>query len=153
MTDIDLAQFDDAFAKAEAPEKKAFDAIPDGTYKVSIYNLSLTLSKSTNLPMIAFEFKITEGPFANRKLYKNSVVKNDTLQFLKKDLALIGFTGQLSTLRDQEVRHKFFDRILEVGVKNTGKDANGRANTNIYINKLLSSPTANAPKTDEEVPF
>ncbi len=152
MSDFDLASLDEDFANAQAPEKKGPVPIPDGQYHVRIDNFNLIKAKTSGEPMLTFELVIMAGDYSKRKLFRNAVINHNTLPFLKRDLAMLGWTGKLSDLEKHDERRRLLDVNLEVSVKNKGEDAQGRANTNVYFNKTLSKPET-VVVTDEPTPF
>lgn len=133
---VDLSAFDSQYEAAKPPENN-FANLPDGRYQATIEKLELSEAKSGN-PMFKFTFNIAAGEHAGRKLFKNSVVTNATLDFVKKDFSLLGHDGKLSDLQNPEVRMRFIDMMVEVYQKTKGEDDQGRPNVNVYINKRVN---------------
>lgn len=139
-----LADFDDAYESATVAEKK-FTDLPDGRYQAVIEVCTLKTSQAGN-PVIAFELAVINHPqFDGRKLFVNRSVTPKTLEYVKADLALLGFTGKLSALEDAEARMALTGIRVEVQRKTKGKDDQGRDNVNIYMNKRLDAGSDQAP--------
>lgn len=133
-----LADYDDAYETAVAPEKK-FTDLPDGKYQAVIEVCNLKESQNHN-PVIAFELSVINHPqFDGRKLFVNRTVTPKTIEYVKADLALLGFTGKLSGLEDVEARMALTGIRVEVQRKTKGKDDQGRDNVNVYMNKRLDT--------------
>ncbi len=142
----DLSKFDAEYEKTQAPEDGDFTPVPDGTYQVKIQTVEVKDTKTPPpRPMLAIEFEILAGPYKGRRLFKNAMIASgDSLQYLKKDLATLGWTGKISELDDIGKRAVLLDRRFEVRNKSRGKDEQGRENFNIYINKALDGKAATA---------
>lgn len=74
--DDEGAVFD--LTNAEAP---AFEAIPKGTYPAIIEELEYTTSQSSGNAMIKVVYMITEGEFAERKVYDFLMLAGDGAKF------------------------------------------------------------------------
>ncbi len=151
MSGFDLAQFDDAFNGAAIPERKGPAPLPDGAYIARIDNIQLKHSKTSPAPVIELELLIHEGEFAKRRLWKNLAITANSLQYVKRDLAIMGFTSKLSDFEDVTKVSFLLDTLLGIGVK---KKDNGQE---IYINKrvghLKDSQTAPAVAVSDKPPF
>jgi hypothetical protein len=124
-----LSQFSSSYDAAKAPDRSE---VPDGKYIVRVDRLEIKKTKEHGLPMMAWELVIVSGPQAKRRLFKNNVIKENTIQYLKQDLILAGFNGKLEELETQDGLAQFLDRHLEVTLKTKGES------NNIYFNKLLT---------------
>lgn len=82
-----LKQFDQNYTSAK-PESTA--DVPDGVYTVEVTGCAVKLTKQTQEPMLAWEFTIVEGEHAKRKFWKNSVIRENTLGYIKADLETVG---------------------------------------------------------------
>ncbi len=70
---VDLARFDDDWAKATLSADEMYRDVPDGTYDAVIEEARLTETSSTGRPMVTGKLRI-HGPQAlNRVLTKNRV--------------------------------------------------------------------------------
>ena len=142
----DLSQWDDDYDGTEAAAEHNFDDITDGDYDVVLESLAITTAKGTGSPLVKFTMKI-EGPnFVGRKLWTNDgIATKQNLEYLKKDLTLIGYVGKLSQLAAHV--DEFRGVRLRVRVKN-------KAGSNfpaVYLNKRLGdAPVMSAP--DEPPP-
>lgn len=68
--DENFEQGDDALTiNMDEVHAQSFELIPKGTYDVVIEKLEYSLSKSSGAPMWSVQLTITDGDFANRKLF------------------------------------------------------------------------------------
>ncbi|GMU83706.1 MAG: hypothetical protein AMXMBFR47_35760 [Planctomycetota bacterium] len=119
--------FDEAYRASTPPE---YDEIPDGRYEVEIASLSIGTSRAKD-PMLTWDLVITAGPYARRHIFKNSVVTNASLPYVKKELLLVGLKlDGLSELASH--LNEVAGVVLEVTKRTDGEY------TNIYLNKRLS---------------
>ncbi len=130
---MDLTQFDEGYNQAEV-QVSNFVEVPDGKYQVQIEKVEI-VSTSTGKPMIKWQFHIRGGNenFIGKKLFKNSVITENTLKMIKSDLMTMGvelkkFSDLPSHLSD------LLDLGLEVFKKTSGTDPQGKPNVNVYIN-------------------
>lgn len=109
---IDLSAMDDAFAAA------ATGPVADGRYHVRVERVELRSSRFSREPLLRWTLRLVDDP-AERRLFKNNVIRASSLHVLKHDLALCGLElarlsdlpAQLDHLRDHE---------LEVTVRTAG---------------------------------
>ena len=77
---VDFSAFDDKVdlnalqKEVEESSGSDFEDVPDGTYIVSVEKMELTMTKETNKPMFAVQFKIKEGEHKDRMFFFNRVV-------------------------------------------------------------------------------
>lgn len=71
----DLASLQNDIKEAESGTTKEFEALPDGTYEVSLAKIELKESKNGK-PMVAMRFKILEGKYANQLMFVNQVISS-----------------------------------------------------------------------------
>lgn len=131
---IDLSAFDDDFVEAEAPD---FEEVPDGKYQVTVSKAQLTESSQGD-PMIKWDLVIISGAHEGRHIFKNAVISQKSLPYVKGDLTKLGLQlGKISELpgRLSEV----LDKKLEVTVRTKGDYCN------CYFNRLLVIPDGRAP--------
>ena len=83
---VDLTSFDDDFATAEAPE---YDEVPDGKYQARIESVKLESSQKGD-PMIKFDLEVLSGSHAGRHIFKNSVITQASIPYVKGDLKTLG---------------------------------------------------------------
>ena len=123
---IDLSAYDADFEAAEAPEMQE---VPDGKYQVRVNTVKLAESQKGD-PMIKWDLIVISGQFADRHVFKNSVITPASLPFVKGDLKTLGL--QLAKLSDLPNHlESFLDMNLEV-TKRTKGDF-----TNVYFNKVI----------------
>lgn len=70
-------------------EDAGFACIPRGTYPAIVDEVTFGMSQSSGNPMWTWKFEISEGDFANRKLFFHTVLVPDQLPRLKKVLARV----------------------------------------------------------------
>jgi len=125
----DLSAFDDDYAEAEAPE---FDEVPDGKYQVRVHTVKLARSQK-NDPMIKWDTVIISGQHAGRHIFKNSVITQSSLPFVKADLQTLG----LKLEKFSELPNHL-DALLDLTIDVTKRTKGEYAN--VYFNKLLNIP-------------
>lgn len=139
-----LRKFDDQWGKtpARAPEDR-YAGLPDGDYEATIEEVRLAETTSTQRPVVIWALRI-DGPHgAGRVVYKNRVITEKTLTYLKEDLEKCGMT---------------LDRLseLEAGLPElTGRAILFRKVTrpngsDIYFSWSRPKP---APEADSDLPF
>jgi hypothetical protein len=140
---VDLSVFDDEFESAEAP---AFDEVPDGKYQARVESVRLDHSQNGD-PMIRWDLIVVSGPHAGRHVFKNSVITQASLPFVKGDLKTLGVSlAKFSDLPNQ--LESLLDITLEI-TKRTRGDY-----TNVYFNKRIQIPSGSRPEASHgETPF
>ncbi|MCP4680074.1 MAG: DUF669 domain-containing protein [Deltaproteobacteria bacterium] len=125
----DLTQFDDPFAEAEV-EDNDYDPVPDGKYQATVEQVELTRTKTTGRPMLKWTLRILAPQCRGRKLWRNNVIAEDNIKWLKKDLYTCGL--EIQRVSDLPANlHKLLDIKLEIAKVTRGD------NENIYLNKLI----------------
>ena len=85
-SNLDLAQFDDAFETAEVEERE-FEAVPDGKYQVNVDRVELTRAQTSGNPMLKWTLRILAPTHKGRLLWRNNVMaSNENIKWLKQDL-------------------------------------------------------------------
>lgn len=125
-----LGSFSSSYDAAKLPEKTGKPV--DGKYVVSVTSLTLGTAAASGAPMLKWTLKIQAGPYKGRTLYKNNVVSESSMVYLKSDLFVAGFTGRLEQLENPDELLKFHDRYLDVTAKTKGDSFN------IFFNRRLS---------------
>ena len=87
---IDLAAFDGTFQQEATEERGEFEGLPDGKYQVAIEKVELTHTQNTGNPVLKWTLRVLGPRFANRLIWRNSVITNNTIRYLKTDLHLCG---------------------------------------------------------------
>lgn len=137
-----LTKFNDAYDDAEVYDE--FSPIQDGTYQVFVDEVAIKETKESKLPMLAWKFKVMSGNCEGRVLFKNSVINDNTLSYIKTDLSICEL--ELERFSDLYMRLEDLLNIqLEVKVVTKGE------NQNIYIQRKISI-TGNTAK-DDDIPF
>jgi hypothetical protein len=135
----------DTYDKAEAAKSGDFgEPVPDGKYQCIIDKAWLAMNKAGDKRMLRWQLKIIGGQYGGRMLFRNNVIESpDNIKWLKGDLEVCGLTiHKLNELRDRV--SSLIGVGVEVQVKNQGKDAQGRANQNVYLNKAVEIDRAAA---------
>ena len=140
---VDLTSFDDEFATAEAPE---YDEVPDGKYQARIESVKLESSQKGD-PMIKFDLEVLSGSHAGRHIFKNSVITQASIPYVKGDLKTLGL--ELSRFSELAGRlEELLDVTLEV-TKRTRGDY-----TNVYFNRRIRIAAAtNGEAPTGDMPF
>jgi len=138
----DLSAFDDDYEEAEPP---SHDDVPDGKYQVRVQRVELGQSKAGD-PMLKWDLVVISGPHAGRHMFKNAVITNKSLPFVKGDLQTLGVQlPKFSELPDH--LDALLDKTLEVTQRTKGEY------TNVYFNRPLELPAGGDALGDEPAPF
>jgi hypothetical protein len=140
---IDLSQYNDAFAKAPTGPGDYYSDIPDGHYDAVIEEARLTETTSTGRPVVIWSLRITGPQAADRMLFKNRVITDRTLSWLKEDLEKCGL--QLGKLSDLPARIATLNG-KHVSIEKKSRD--GRSE--VYFRWSRPQPET---LTDDELPF
>ena len=139
---VDLRKFDQAYALAPAVE--LFDRVPDGRYQTTIENVELITTKTTGNPMLKWKLRISGPKFANRILWKNSVITDNSLSRVKTELRICGYgLDKLSPLEGRLLQFQGLE--LEV----TKKSREGGPD-DVFFEKNISVVAA---EVHDELPF
>ncbi|MDZ4851697.1 MAG: DUF669 domain-containing protein [Pirellulaceae bacterium] len=140
---VDLSSFDDEFATAEAPE---YDEVPDGKYQARIESVRLESSQKGD-PMLKFDLEVLSGSQAGRHIFKNSVISQASLPYVKGDLKTLG----LELAKFSELAGRL-EELLDVSLEVTKRTRGDY--TNVYFNRRLQlavAPSGN--NQQEQTPF
>jgi hypothetical protein len=130
---VDLSSFDEEFETAEAPE---YDEVPDGKYQARIESVKLESSQKGD-PMIKFDLEVMSGAQAGRHIFKNSVITQASIPYVKGDLKTLGL--ELAKFSELSGRlEELLDVTLEV-TKRTRGDY-----TNVYFNRRIRLAAASS---------
>lgn len=139
---VDLSTFDDEFATAETPE---YDEVPDGKYQARIESVRLESSQKGD-PMIKFDLEVMSGSQAGRHIFKNSVITQASIPYVKGDLKTLGI--ELSKFSELSGRlEELLDVTLEV-TKRTRGDY-----TNVYFNRRIKVASDTSSISNADLPF
>jgi hypothetical protein len=111
---VDFSAFDenvdlDGLQKdVESAKDTDFEDVPDGTYIVGIEKMELTLTKETNKPMFAVQFKIKEGEHQGRMIFFNRVVGGNKSEKWNDGKAIKSVITWLDKL-ETETKAEFFN--------------------------------------------
>jgi len=140
---VDLSSYDDDYASAEAPSQ---DEVPDGKYQARIESVKLESSQKGD-PMIKFDLEVISGAQAGRHIFKNSVITQASIPYVKGDLKTLGLElARFSQLAGR--LEELLDVTLEVTKRTRGDYSN------VYFNRRLRLAAApNGDITLEPLPF
>lgn len=138
---LDLSAFDEEFDNVEPADN---DEVPDGKYQARVQRVRLDRSQKGD-PMLKWELVVLSGPHANRHIFKNAVITQASLPFVKGDLKTLG----LEVPRFSELPNhleELLDLTLEVTKRTKGEY------TNVYFNKRIDVPSGSEIPAGD-VPF
>lgn len=139
---VDLSDFDNEFSNTEAP---SYDEVPDGKYQVCVHGVRLSNSQKGD-PMIKWDLVVIAGSHQGRHIFKNSVITQAALPYVKADLQTLGM--QLAKFSDLSGRlEELLDLTLEVTKRTRGDYAN------VYFNKRLNIPRSTNDLPQDGMPF
>lgn len=140
---VDLSSFDDEFATAQSPE---YDEVPDGKYHARIESVRLETSQKGD-PMIKFDLEVLSGAHAGRHIFKNSVITQASIPYVKGDLRTLGL--ELSKFSELSGR---LDELLDVALEITKRTRGDY--TNVYFNRRIRlASTSNGEVPTKDLPF
>ncbi len=131
---LDLSAFDEEYDAVEPADN---DEVPDGKYQVRVQRVKLDRSQKGD-PMLKWDLVVLSGQHANRHIFKNAVITQASLPFVKGDLKTLG----LEVPRFSELPHhldELLDLTLEVTKRTKGEYSN------VYFNKRIQVPAGAAP--------
>jgi hypothetical protein len=132
---IDLSQFDGEFRSEQAVDHGEFESVPDGKYQVNVEKVELTESHTSGNPMLKWTLRVIAPQCVNRLIWRNSVITQKTLKYLKGDLHTCGL--DLERLSDLPNR---LGRLLDVKLEVTKRTKGD--NENIFFNRRIDNDRA-----------
>lgn len=138
----DLSEFDEEYAAAKPADN---GEVPDGRYHARLQGAQLGRSQKGD-PMITYDLVVLSGPHAKRHIFKNAVITDASLPFVKADLKTLGL--KLKKLSDLP---NHLDEVVGRTLEITKRTKDG-GYTNIYFNKLIPTTVPEAEQSDD-VPF
>ncbi|MBI4873386.1 MAG: DUF669 domain-containing protein [Acidobacteria bacterium] len=142
-TAADLRQFDQAWAKASAPEEDFYSDIPDGPYEAVIEEARVTETATTGRPMVVWKLRLQGPVAAHRSLPKVRVITDNTVAWLREDLRKCGLNLERLSELPQRI-HEIEGLLLPIEKRT--KD--GRMN--VYFRWPDRKPP---PVADDGLPF
>ena len=138
---VDLSKFDQAYALT--PALDVFERVPDGRYQTTVENVELGTTKTTGNPMLNWKLRISGPKYANRILWKNTVITDNSLGRVKSELRMCGYSlEKLSPLEGRLLQFQGLE--LEV----TKKSREGGPD-DVFIEKNISMNV----EAHDELPF
>lgn len=139
---VDLTQFDRIYEAVDTGRPSFEDTIPDGEYRVVVEQADLTRTRTSGSSMLVWKFRILDGAQCGRMLFKNRVITERTIPWLKEELIKCG----LKLERLSELPQRITDLPgKELRILKRTRDGN----TNVYIQ--WAGPRA--VESDEDLPF
>lgn len=140
---VDLTEYDDEYESAEVAD---FDEVPDGKYQVRVDAVRLDHSQNGD-PMIKWDLIVVAGQHSGRHVFKNSVITQASLPFVKGDMKTLGVSlAKFSDLPNQ--LESLLDITLEITKRTRGEY------TNVYFNRRIQIPSGSQTSTsDPDIPF
>jgi len=131
-----LSQLNDEWGKAEAP-KTDYSPLPDGQYVVVVDEARIDESDDGRL-FLKLGLKVVEGNYINHLISKrNSLDDSSRFGYLKADFGKIGL--ELTNISDlEDFLPNLLDRVIEVRLKTTKPNDQGKTYQNCYIQKFVS---------------
>jgi len=140
-----LDALDGAWQSTKAAD---MDNLPDGIYTVTVLKCYMGTTRDTGKPTLRWEFSVLlPMHLRNRRLFRTSVISQEGLPYLKRDLAMLGIN--LARISDLPFHcQEALAKCLEVKVR-TKDDRQ-----NVYFNKLVANePSGIADAAPGEMPF
>lgn len=138
---VDLRRFDAAYDEAEISRP---GEVPDGKYDAQIADAYLDYSAKRD-PRLTYDLVVCSGPCAGRHIFKNAVITDDSLSFVKRDLC----TLRLGLPRFSDLQEHLGElRGRRLAITKRTKDGY----SNVYFNRLIQ-PAPGAPECSEDDRF
>lgn len=129
----ELSEFDVEYAQVKAAETAE---VPDGPYDVRVNEVKLIRSRGDE-PMLKWDLVILEGPHANRHIFKNTVITERSLSFIKADVKCLGVElPRLSSLPE------FLGKFQGIALAVTRRTRDEYVN--VYFNKRIDTSDTKA---------
>ena len=134
----ELAQFDGLYEAADDGARENFD----GEYPVVVEQVELTRTRTSGNSMLVWKLRVREGAYSGRLIFKNRVITERTIPWLKEELVKCG----LKLERLSELPQRIPDLPgKELRILKKTRDGN----SNVYIQ--WSAPRA--VDSDSDLPF
>jgi len=137
----DLSVFDNEYDTVQPADN---DEVPDGKYQARVHAVRLDRSQKGD-PMLKWDLVVLSGQHAGRHIFKNAVITQASLPFVKGDLKTLGLELPKFSELPQHL-DRLLDQTLEVTKRTKGEY------TNVYFNKRIQLP-AGEPSASGDVPF
>jgi hypothetical protein len=145
-SDIDLRPLELHYQAARhATKAKSYDAVPDGTYQVSVEDVNLCYGPVSGSPSLKWMLRILGPAEQRRVLFKWNAITEKSMPYFVEELDRCGLA--LDKISDLEGHlPSLLGMQLEVVKKTKGE------RSNIYINKALTR-IAKYEALDDDLPF
>lgn len=143
-----LKQYDADWQNAEV-KKSEFTPLLDGKYQVTVESARIEENKEYGSLWLVWELSVVEGQYEGHKIFKRARLDEpERFSWVKTDFHRMGITlWNLSEIED--VLPHVLDIILEVQLKTTKPNAEGKTYQNCYINRRVD----NQDIDDSDMPF
>lgn len=153
MQNTDLTRFDVLYARPMAdppskpPSQQTLLSLPDGKYRVVVERLELTVAKNSGQPMLKWWLRVSGGDYDSRRLFKNRVISDATLEWVRKEMLVCGLElAPFSSLP------KRLGELVGATLAISKVTKNGYEN--IYINRRLTpQQETEIEELQEAIPF
>lgn len=144
-----LANYDDDFANAKVQD---FPDLPDGKYQGRVDRMFLDPNKNTGELALRMEFTVCTGQFEGRKIFYYKAINKKSMDFLRTDLKKLNIDPKpFRTLENYFAG--MLDKIVDLQLKTSKPNAEGKTYQNTYINKLVGDAPAPTKATISEDNF
>jgi hypothetical protein len=130
-------------------DEPSFEVLPKGTYQAIVDEFEYTVSQSSGNPMIKVVYQVTEGEFAERKLFDYLVLAGDGAKFaiprLKQMLIRICPEVDISSFNPQKFADEgtILNRACQIKVNiTTQKSGEYKGEKRNQIREVLSAAEA-----------
>ena len=143
-----LKHYDADWQNAEV-KKSEFTPLLDGKYQVTVESARIEENKEYGSLWLVWELSVVEGQYEGHKIFKRARLDEpERFSWVKTDFHRMGITlWNLSEIED--VLPHVLDIILEVQLKTTKPNAEGKTYQNCYINRRVD----NQDIDDSDMPF
>jgi hypothetical protein len=125
----------ETFAPQDVPEDdRNFEPLPVGQYKVQIIESKIEDTKSGSGQMLTLTLEVTEGEYANRRVWDRLNIRNDNpdaQRIAQRALANLCLAIGVAQLRDTEELH-FKPMMVKIGIRQDKTGQYGPQNTVRY---------------------
>jgi hypothetical protein len=130
-----LKQYDDEWKQAE-PQKDEYAPLPDDKYQVNIETARIEQNDEFRV-FLKWGLRVLTGKYQKRLIFKrNSLDNPEKFGWLKADLSKVGF--ELEKISDlEELLPHLLDRVIEVNLKTSTPNAEGKTYQNCYFRKFI----------------
>ena len=140
-------------------EVQSFEALPIGRYPVKVVDVAYTEQAGDKAPYVAWEYDVTEGEYAGRKIFHNTSLEPDARWSIKRTLLALGLTKEeieshTWDFEDPEVVDALMERECIIGVGHRKFEGENRTQVRSFFTSEGARPGREAgPGSGAEAPF